>query len=246
MFPDLYEQPYHQALASPSQMSHSILFSKMQFLWERKNTDGLMVTGSLLLNCGPNMTDSALRSAHPSTADIFRLWQIFLENVHPLTHLIHAPTTQHRLLNSLQHLDENSKEWDTMLFAIYLAAIQSMPAKDVQDTFAEGKGTLLRKYQVAMRTALIRANFMNTNDILVVQAYVLYLVCSCSSLPLSRFSHLILCRSRCAYIRNKAPYGSSRVRPSAYVNDLVYIEMAPLWASPLLTRRCGEGFGGAL
>lgn len=122
------------------------------------------------------MTTAEIKATHPSAADIFRLWQIFLDNVNPLTKLVHAPAMQRQLFASVRDLENNSKEFDVMLFAIYLAAIQSMSRHDVQDTFGETKGQFLRRYQGAIRAALVRADFTNTSDLFIVQAFVLYLV----------------------------------------------------------------------
>ena len=138
--------------------------------------NGTPSTGNLALNGAPGMTTAEIKATHPSAADVFRLWQIFLDNVNPITKLVHAPTMQRQLFESMRNPESNSKEWDVMLFAIYLAAIQSMSRHGVQDTFGETKEVFLRRYQMAIRAALVRVDFTNTSDLLIVQAFVLYLV----------------------------------------------------------------------
>ena len=132
--------------------------------------------GDLVLNS--TATDSAvnLLALHPNSLLIFRLWQLFLDNVNPLIKLLHAPTIQRRLLDTISHLDNISKEWEALMFAIYLLAIQSITANECQLIMGESKSTLVRRYHSAVRSALLRANFTSSIDLLLVQALTLYLL----------------------------------------------------------------------
>ena len=62
------------------------------------------------------------------------------------------------------------------MFAIYLSAIQSMSTHECQNVMGEAKGVLVRRYHAAVRSALLRANFTSSLDLLLVQAFALYLL----------------------------------------------------------------------
>lgn len=63
-----------------------------------------------------------------------------------------------------------------MMFAIYTLAVTSLSEVECEITFQENKHSLLGKYQKACRQALINARFLQTSDLMVLQAYVLFLV----------------------------------------------------------------------
>ena len=132
--------------------------------------------GDLALSSSATYSAADLVALHPNPLIIFRLWQIFLDNVNPLIKIVHAPTTQRRLLDASADLENISKEWEALMFAIYLAAIQSMSADDCQIIMGESKDILFRRYNSAAKSALLRANFTSSLDILLVQAFTLYLL----------------------------------------------------------------------
>ena len=136
----------------------------------------LLDAGDFLLNSAVTHSATELRSVHPKPLIMFRLWQVFLDNVNPLTKIIHAPTTQQRLLDASANLEKITKEWEALMLAIYLSAIQSMSTDECQSIMGEKKGVLIRKYHLAVRSALLKANFTSSLDILLVQAFTLYLL----------------------------------------------------------------------
>lgn len=140
------------------------------------SSEAFLNAGDLVLNSTATHSAVDLMALHPNSLIIFRLWQLFLDNVNPLIKLLHAPTTQRRLLDTISHLEHMSKEWEALMFAIYLLAIQSISANECQLTMGESKSTLVRRYHSAVRSALLRANFTSSKDILLVQAFTLYLL----------------------------------------------------------------------
>ena len=139
-------------------------------------SESFLNPGDLVLNSSATHSAVDLIALHPNPLIIFRLWQIFLDNVNPLIKLIHAPTTQRRLLDASAYLENISKEWESLMFAIYLSAILSMSADECKTIMGESKGILFRRYHSAVRSALLRANFTSSLDILLLQAFMLYLL----------------------------------------------------------------------
>lgn len=135
-----------------------------------------------LLFAAPSVEDIAI--LHPQPVQIFRLWQTFLDNVNPLLKLFHAPTVQQQVLDASADLSKVSKSMHVLMFGIYAMAISSLNFDECEAMFGEEKKPLLKKYQNGCRQALIRASFLRTADMPVLQGYVLYLVCL-SPLPLT-------------------------------------------------------------
>ena len=63
------------------------------------------------------------------------------------------------------------------LFAIYYAAVVTLTPQECLDFFYVRKGDLLDRYRLATENFLTRADFLNTNELITLQAFVIYLVC---------------------------------------------------------------------
>jgi hypothetical protein len=62
------------------------------------------------------------------------------------------------------------------MFSIYFIAITSLSDDEVQSMFDEDKLVLISRYHGATQQALVNAGFMRCTDLMVLQAYYLYLV----------------------------------------------------------------------
>jgi hypothetical protein len=149
-------------------------------------TDG----SNLLFNLGGSID---LPSLHPPPVQIFVLWQAFLNNVHPLLRLLHAPTVQQQLLTTALDLSAASPAVHALLFAIYANAVVSMRddaymAAMNEESSTRGEAyiaaindqrwTLVSRYTTACQYALQKAEFLRSSDLTVLQAFVLHLVSS--------------------------------------------------------------------
>jgi hypothetical protein len=117
-----------------------------------------------------------LRVIHPDPILILRLWQTFLDNVNPLTKILHVPTVQKELFDAGSSIENLSKSMEALMFSIYATAITSMSKEECQAMFGETKSLLQAKYQFATKQALLKAEFLKSSDLVVLQAYVLFLV----------------------------------------------------------------------
>lgn len=123
------------------------------------------------------MVTSSLTASHPPPVHIFRLWQVFIDNVNPLTKIMHAPTVQQAILNASGDLDKVSASTEALMFAIYHFAIVSMDDEECQSILGESRPIMLAKYSTATQQALINAKVLRTSNLMVLQALTLYLVC---------------------------------------------------------------------
>lgn len=94
--------------------------------------------------------------------------------------MIHTPTTRDTITN---FLDTGTIEEDDelQLFCFYFAALTSLSDDGVQLAFGQARRTLLARYDLAIKHALTRSQFLNTQELKVLQALVLYLVNSFES-----------------------------------------------------------------
>ncbi len=134
---------------------------------------------------GSYPTNTSLSAFHPQPVHIFRLWQTFLDNINPLVKLFHAPTVQQLIIEASGSLDDVSKSMEALMFAIYSSAVTSLSNADCESMIGEAKSTLLARYQFGTQQALISAGFLKSSDLVVLQAFVLFLVGGTRLLTLS-------------------------------------------------------------
>ncbi|KIM98484.1 hypothetical protein OIDMADRAFT_167284 [Oidiodendron maius Zn] len=116
-----------------------------------------------------------LLELHPEPKYIFKLWQVFAENVNPLTKVIHSPTLQRRILEISWNLETVTRPLEAVMFSVYALAITSMKASDCVEAFGETRSVLLNRYRSAAVQALVAAELHTTRDLEVLQAFVLFL-----------------------------------------------------------------------
>jgi hypothetical protein len=118
----------------------------------------------------------SLTHLHPSPIHVFQLWQFFLEGFNPLTKSVHAPTVQQRILDATSDLSSVSRELEALMFAIYCAALMTLTDDEVVKTFGETKTKLLTRYRLCAQQALINAGVLKTSELVVLQAFIIFLV----------------------------------------------------------------------
>ena len=84
------------------------------------------------LKRGQNVEISTL---HPDQAHIFRLWQIYLDNVNPLLKVTHTPTLQRRVIDAVVNLTNVKPTLEALMFSIYCVAVMSLEEATCQSTF---------------------------------------------------------------------------------------------------------------
>lgn len=107
---------------------------------------------------------------------IFQLWQIYIRNVDPLLKISHVPTLQNQIVGAGADLTKCSKPLEALMFSIYLIAVRSLTDEETQATFGEPKDMMLARFSEASQQALINVGFMRSSELMVLQAYFLYLV----------------------------------------------------------------------
>lgn len=113
---------------------------------------------------------------HPPSEQVPVYWRIFRENVDPLVKVIHAPSMEPTILQAKDQLEKVHKGLECLMFAIYYGAVTSMWEEECRAYFGEEKSVLLARYRFGMEQALARADFLQTDEMIVLQAFVLFLI----------------------------------------------------------------------
>ncbi|KAL2871713.1 uncharacterized protein BJX67DRAFT_167727 [Aspergillus lucknowensis] len=117
-----------------------------------------------------------LSELHPQPSQIFRLWQIYLDNVDPLFKVTHTPTLQSRIIEAIGDLKNNKPPLDALMFSIYCIATLSVMPYECDALIGPSRDDVLAGYQVSCRKALVRAQFLRSDDRDCLTALYLYLV----------------------------------------------------------------------
>lgn len=137
---------------------------------EAFNTD--WVLGAM----GPALED--LRWLHPPINQIPRYYAIYQENCEGIIRMFHRPTMNAMVQEALStNLESLNKVDELILFCFYFAALTSLSDEEALNEFGHGRDELLTRFEIGIKQSLTRVQFMHTQELKVLQALVLYLVC---------------------------------------------------------------------
>ncbi len=119
-----------------------------------------------------------LRSLHPTPPQIIMLSDVFFSHVDPLFKVLHRPTVKKFLsaaADSLDHMAIGDGQ-EALMFAIYFAAVTSLSQEESLKLFHQDREVLSVYYKYGIEAALANADFLNSMELVTLQAFVLYLV----------------------------------------------------------------------
>jgi hypothetical protein len=125
---------------------------------------------------GSRNTAVDISTLHPNPVQIFRLWQLYLENVNPLLKVTHTPSLQARIIEAAGNISKISPTLEALMFSIYCMSIQNLTIGDCQDMFGSSKVDLLTRYQFGCQQGLLNCGFLRCDDRDCLTALYLYLV----------------------------------------------------------------------
>lgn len=117
-----------------------------------------------------------LSTLHPDPVQIFRLWQVYLENVNPILKVTHTPTMQGRIIEAASHIGTIDPNLEALLFSIYSMAVLSLSQENCFTMFSIAKQDLLTRFQFGCQQALSNASFLRTAERDCLTALFLYCV----------------------------------------------------------------------
>ncbi|OJK03025.1 hypothetical protein ASPACDRAFT_23646 [Aspergillus aculeatus ATCC 16872] len=160
-----HEKPLIMQESATNESGRSTIQKSFDVMYD--NTDGFPLVMS---SAPPSVT-----SVHPPAVKIFQLWQIFINNVDPLIKILHVPTFQAQVVGAGADTTKISKPLEALMFGIYSMSILSLADEEAHRMFDESKAVLLNKYRRTTQQALVNADFMRSSELMVLQAYLLYL-----------------------------------------------------------------------
>ncbi|KAL9086391.1 MAG: hypothetical protein Q9165_007177 [Trypethelium subeluteriae] len=114
--------------------------------------------------------------SHPPAELIHLLWQTFVENVNPLSKLVHIPSLQPAIEKAINNIEHIPRGFEALMYAIYSMAVLSLTDDECSELLGEARTILLSRYVAATKAALSRARFMSSTSIVVLQALVLHIL----------------------------------------------------------------------
>ena len=135
-----------------------------------------MHRGSDHLLFGSRNANVELNALHPEQLKIFKLWQIYLENVNPLLKVTHAPTLQARIIDGASDLANIDPNLEALMFGIYCMAILSLDEDSCYAALGSARADLLTTYQFGCQQALVNCGLLRSQDRDCLTAFYLYLV----------------------------------------------------------------------
>lgn len=113
----------------------------------------------------------------PDTVQTFYLWQVYIDNVHPLTNWLRLPTIQRLVLEATGPMDvDMSAQSKALLSAVFLAAVESLDDAECTRLMADSRHSLLKKLLVTTQHNLLKADLRIKPGQVVLQTFVLYLL----------------------------------------------------------------------
>ena len=134
-----------------------------------------------------------IETSYPSESHRATLFQFYFANVAPICKVLHRPTANTYLSGADELLNHTTGRFkfgsiEACTFAMYFAAVTSMSTQDCMTHFGEEKHVLLARYRRSTETALTQADFMNSREIVTLQAFTLYIVSTPSIICVSAIS----------------------------------------------------------
>ncbi|CAJ2509266.1 Uu.00g142920.m01.CDS01 [Anthostomella pinea] len=120
-----------------------------------------------------NMT--SVQDLQPDPAHVFRLWQLFLDRVNPLTKVVHVPTLQPYVMEAAANVGNVPVAYQALLFAVYGMAVFSLSDDECHRMLDTSRENALQRFNKGTKLSLVRLNFLKNHDMTSLQALVLFL-----------------------------------------------------------------------
>lgn len=114
---------------------------------------------------------------YPDTQLALRLWNVYVKSVDPVLKILHIPTVQSTIVETI--LDPKSAQSSVvaLTYAIYFAAITALCYDDDEPTVLPGeKPVLLKHYKKALDQLLMPTELMKRPELVSLQALAIYAV----------------------------------------------------------------------
>jgi hypothetical protein len=150
---------------------------------DRSNYDSLLAVDHLVFGAGGGHT---MRIPHPPLEHARKLWEIYRTNFDPITKVIHVPTTEKIIFDALRDTGTIAKNIDSLIYAMYCGAIATLDSSDTLELFGEEQPRMMARFTLAAQHAFVRAGLLRSADLVIVQAFTIFLVTGSACSPVRR------------------------------------------------------------
>lgn len=190
---------------------------------------------------GSHKTTVDLSTLHPQQVQIFRLWQIYLDNINPILKVTHTPTLQGLIVEAVGNMSSIEPTLAALMFSIYCVSIMSITDGECRTMFCLTREDLLTRYQFSCQQALLRCEVLRSSNRDCLTALYLYLV-SLLGHTIPAWCNIFRSRSDQPQILSPCPLCSALQSGLRNAWDFTPSLLMP--NAQLLRRKCAEGFGG--
>ncbi|RAK95821.1 DUF300-domain-containing protein [Aspergillus ibericus CBS 121593] len=124
---------------------------------------------------GGNWRDHSLRDTFLQPARIQSLWRVYQDNVAPLIAVLHRPSVDVMIRQELDNINPDPAR-EALILAVCFAAIVTLQPEQCRQLLGLDYDQAIQSYIHAVDQALVRANFIKTQNICVLQAAVVFLL----------------------------------------------------------------------
>ncbi|OGM46113.1 hypothetical protein ABOM_005710 [Aspergillus bombycis] len=123
-----------------------------------------------------NWTNMSSKGFYPHSGQLCMLWHIYQTRVHPLIAVLHIPSVERIVRDAADGiaLEPGNR---SLILSVCFAAVVSMTPDQCVSTLGQSYEMTIQGLSVAVNRALKQANFIRSQDISILQAAVLFLLC---------------------------------------------------------------------
>ncbi|KAI9669612.1 MAG: hypothetical protein M1831_007308 [Alyxoria varia] len=128
---------------------------------------------------GASSSQIDLASCYPSDIHRSILFHYYFSNVSPVCRILHKTTAFEHILSSAELIEQSTRRYkflsiEACSFAMYFAVVTSMSDEDCRKYLNESRDTLVARFKRCTEVSLAEANFLNSMEIVTLQALTLY------------------------------------------------------------------------
>ena len=119
---------------------------------------------------------STLLDYNPTPVQAFKLWQLFLDRVNPLTKIVHIPTLQQHIVTAATNAATLPLRIQALFLAIFTMGAFSMTGAEARESLGLSREDAISKLSASTSLVLRKTNFLRSFDMTTLQALMLYMV----------------------------------------------------------------------
>lgn len=117
-----------------------------------------------------------LKTSYPHPENRQKLWNIFKASVDPVVKVLHLPTVEPQLMEWMSRDDMTGipRNINALLFAVFFSAVSSLEDDICAELLGQDCQELVARYHASVQRALTEAGLLSTDDMMVLQSFIIY------------------------------------------------------------------------